>query len=79
MGTPTETVLYVILTDDKTTAAGTVQAKATAMQWTNVHVAHEKDDVVCQPSIRLDRQVSAATTCSPRNEPSTVTSRHFRA
>ncbi|MCT7328746.1 PAAR domain-containing protein [Ralstonia mojiangensis] len=38
---------YVILSGDKTTAGGTVQAKATTMQLHNVPVAHEDDDVAC--------------------------------
>lgn len=38
---------YVILTGDKTTADGTVEAKATTLQLNGVHVAHEGDDVSC--------------------------------
>ncbi|WP_197337947.1 PAAR domain-containing protein [Ralstonia solanacearum] len=38
---------YVILSGDKTTAGGTVQATATTLQLNSVHVAHEGDAVAC--------------------------------
>ncbi|WP_412770627.1 PAAR domain-containing protein, partial [Ralstonia solanacearum] len=38
---------YVILSGDKTTAGGTVQATATTLQLNGVHVAHEGDAVAC--------------------------------
>lgn len=43
---------YVILSGDKTTAGGTVQATTTTLQLNSVHVAHENDVVACRPAIR---------------------------
>ena len=38
---------YLILSGDKTTASGTVEARPTTVQLNGVHVAHEGDDVAC--------------------------------
>ena len=38
---------YLILDDDRTTASGTVHAKATTLKFDSKHVAHEGDDVTC--------------------------------
>lgn len=38
---------YVILSGDKTTVGGTVQATVTTLQLNSVHVAHEDDAVAC--------------------------------
>ncbi|WP_231408863.1 PAAR domain-containing protein [Ralstonia solanacearum] len=38
---------YVILSVDKTTAGGIVQAKTTTLRLNGTHVAHENDDIAC--------------------------------